>query len=106
MSILPPQLDPAQCAVLAFEPVRCVAVVERARSIGSIPWPDVTAVRLERPNPRADSLGSSAGIATVVFRRLNEVETRIDVRCLFLRGPSLACGPGTVPPHPSGSPAP
>jgi hypothetical protein len=97
MSILPPQVDPVGCSILSFEPARCIAVIERARSIGSIPWPDVAVVRIERMNPRAVPLGSKA-IASVLFQRLNGIETRIDVRCKLTDLTSSVCGPTLVQP--------
>jgi hypothetical protein len=97
MSILPPQLEAGDCSTLSFKPAQCVAVVERARSIGSIPWPDVAVVRIERMNPRAVSLGSEA-IASVLFQRLNGIETRIDVRCRLTDLRKSACASTEVQP--------
>lgn len=95
LSILPPQVDARQCDAREFGYVRCIAVVERARGMIGIGWPDVRSVTLARPSGGGVSLGSLA-IANVLILRVDGTEHDVEVRCLFLRSASLLCGPSTV----------
>ena len=97
LSILPPQVDARQCDARGFGYVRCIAVVERARGIIGIGWPDVRSVTLARPSGGGISLGSMA-IADVLVHAFNGTEHDAQIRCKLLRSASLACGPSTVEP--------
>lgn len=96
LSILPPQVDPRQCDARGFVYVRCIAVVERARGIIGIGWPDVRSVTLALPSGGEDSAGSDA-IADVAFHRLDGSDDDAQVRCLSFRSASLVCGPASIP---------
>jgi len=92
-SILPPQVEREQCAALAFEPVRCVAVVERARSIIGIGWPDIRSVELDEPS---QMLLGGVEVAAVTFNLVDGTREDIGVTCSMTRRGSLVCGLSTV----------
>jgi hypothetical protein len=96
LSLLPHELGHGECARMAFDPERCVAIVEAAKRRESLAWPAISAVRLEPQRDGEISLGS-VGIVTVVFGLVDAAERRAEIRCLMLRRTSLVCGPGTVP---------
>lgn len=99
LSIVPPQLEPDECVRFGFAPIRCVAVIERARATESIAWPRIDRVTFEPPGDGVSA--GSDGLATVVFRLSDGMEQRVEVRCLTFRSASVVCGPAPVPPRPA-----
>lgn len=95
MSILPPQVDPGQCAALEFTFVRCSAIIERARLVGLIAWPAVVTVKLEQNQMRRGGVE----VAAVTFGLADGTADTVAVLCptRTLTG-GIICGQATVEP--------
>lgn len=95
MSILPPQVDPGQCTALGFAFVRCSAVIERARSIGSIAWPAIVTVKLEQNQMRRGGVE----VAAVTFGLADGTAETVPVLCPTVTlTAGIICGQATVQP--------
>lgn len=95
MSILPPQVDPGQCTALEFAFARCTAIVERARGMIAIAWPDILSVMVLPSTGGELSLGSQA-IAEIAFQTRDGIDHATQVRCRLSEMASLVCGPVAI----------